>query len=813
MSVELEDNGIPHGISIHKAPSVRKVEKTIMKIAADHMHPPHVDSILTAGMPDTGHSPPSKSMEWSGSEKPLKAVLSRVQEEDLVKTLFGGHVEQETSTTESSLPMDTNSTMSTVTEDILSTAASFVPPHPEWSAPEIGAVTLVILIVPFILCSNLLVILSVIRYRRLHTPTNYFITSLAAVDILVALAVPFVVVIEVFHFGGADGPKDVVLCLLPNRVLMMACGVSVLTLATIAYDRHTALVSPLEYVNIMTARKVAVMVAVTWIYSAVIVWLPLMIGWFIDPSETAPCSSNLLSGKASVLFLGAIFVPSCIAILVCYSRIFLVARHHAKAIAAVEFAIHRNLQVKFMIKDTKYAKTLALVIGFFLALWFPYLIYIFIQTVCHVRFDIWIQTYLILLAVFNSGINPWIYAFKNNEFRAAFKRMFKELCRDRVCMSMDRRASLVPPVSNTPRLSRTDSRMLTNLLESTLDILSEQLKNSIHSLNDSCSDGRLYDAACAKSNTNVPDDEALVSPVQKQLVRHTASCCDLDSYTEAASAPKKRTLKFSRRYSLDFGLTHHSLVDIASQPCSVGEESGLAKKNNGDKSICDISSSVVDIPQENVKNILQSSLAVIDESSSPSIKSSSSNINSSLTSTLPSNTHCSHTPLVTLQAATLHLSTIGVFTTSCYPQHYHTPVSSPSCHAVHPTYLPVSPPPQTPSAQPPSLPYYDPHLVHSFSYINENPKAPETCTELLTSTLHCPQSDHEQAVDSHQILAHTHSCPTFDPLTSDPSRVLAYWERSLFCSYLGTLGVPQNGHNYVSRLGSVDRYSNTKFFI
>ncbi|CAL1527787.1 unnamed protein product, partial [Lymnaea stagnalis] len=309
--------------------------------------------------------------------------------------------------------------------------------------------------VPFILCSNLLVIASVIRYRRLHTPTNYFITSLAAVDILVALALPFVVAIEVFHFGGADGPHDVVLCLLPNRVLMMACGVSVLTLAAIAYDRHTALVSPLEYVNIMTSRKVTVLVALTWIYSAFIVWLPLMIGWYDVPTELAPCSANLLKSGAPVLFLSAIFAPSCIAILVCYFRIFMVARHHAKAIAAVEFAVHRRLQVKFMIKDTKYAKTLALVIGVFLALWFPYLVYIFIQTVCPIRFDIWVTTYLILLAAFNSGINPWIYAFKNNEFRAAFKRMFKEFCKERFCAPVDRRASLVSTISTTPRLSRT----------------------------------------------------------------------------------------------------------------------------------------------------------------------------------------------------------------------------------------------------------------------------------------------------------------------------------------------------------------------
>jgi hypothetical protein len=39
-----------------------------------------------------------------------------------------------------------------------------------------------------------------------------------------------------------------------ERVLMTLCGVSVLTLAAIAYDRHTALVWPLSYDSRVTPR-------------------------------------------------------------------------------------------------------------------------------------------------------------------------------------------------------------------------------------------------------------------------------------------------------------------------------------------------------------------------------------------------------------------------------------------------------------------------------------------------------------------------------------------------------------------------------
>ncbi|KAK7103312.1 beta-2 adrenergic receptor-like [Littorina saxatilis] len=298
----------------------------------------------------------------------------------------------------------------------------------EWSAEQIIGVVAVAIIVPFILASNLLVIVSVLRFKRLQLPTNYFIVSLAAVDIFVALITPFVIVVEVL----SSQVNDQLLCLAPNRILMTACGVSVLTLAAIAYDRHTALVSPLKYVSVMTIRKIVTLVTLTWVYSAVIVWAPLPLGWFSAVGEDTDaagtphrCSFKLLHDSAHILFLAAIVGPACVVITVCYFRIYTVARHHARAIAAVENSVQQNLRMRFMMKDTKYSKTLALVIGVFLALWTPYLACLMAQVVAEVHVSPWVWNYLTLLAVLNSGLNPWIYAFKNNEFRAAFRKIFK----------------------------------------------------------------------------------------------------------------------------------------------------------------------------------------------------------------------------------------------------------------------------------------------------------------------------------------------------------------------------------------------------
>ncbi|GFR69220.1 octopamine receptor beta-1R [Elysia marginata] len=413
-----------------------------------------------------------------------------------------------------------------------------------WSGEEIGAVSIIALMVPFIICSNLMVILSIVRFRRLQIPTNYFITSLASVDVLVALATPFMIMVEVFQFaapGAGVGGSGALLCLLPNRVLMMACSVSLLTLSTIAYDRHTALVSPLDYVVIMTSRRVRLLISLTWIYSAFVVWFPLLAGWHDNPTQLVRCSADLLHGKAHALFLSAIFVPSCGVILVCYARIFTLARHHAQAIAAVEFAVKR--QVKFIMRDAKYAKTLALVIGVFLTLWLPYLVSMFVKLVAGATLSIWVQTYLMLIAVLNSGINPWIYAFKNKEFRHAFRRLYHEVFLERLCLRrFGRKTNSVQTsgYSSTPRLSRTDSRIATAVVDSaTLVNVCEKLQRSLDSLDrfDKYHNRRLSSQCRAWRSGPLPGSyRALPSAATKvKRCRQALSCSDLHEAKETTA--------------------------------------------------------------------------------------------------------------------------------------------------------------------------------------------------------------------------------------------------------------------------------------
>ncbi|XP_052222961.1 5-hydroxytryptamine receptor 1B-like [Dreissena polymorpha] len=235
-----------------------------------------------------------------------------------------------------------------------------------------------------------------------------------------------------------------------------------MTLAVNAYDRYTAIMNPLEYILIMTPRRIAVLVLICWIFSSFICWAPFVIGWYTSVPGEEEHHYNQLHKNARILFTGAIFVPSCILIVFFYWRMFLIARHHARAIAAVEHSVRRSLEARFVRKDTKYAKTIAVLIGVFLCCWLPFQICIVVDITHQVSSHRWLHNYLMLLAFLNSGVNPWVYAYKSVDFRSAYKNIFRLLCKQPAIP--DERAS--SSVSSVSGPAATISRMQLNRVNS-----------------------------------------------------------------------------------------------------------------------------------------------------------------------------------------------------------------------------------------------------------------------------------------------------------------------------------------------------------
>lgn len=129
----------------------------------------------------------------------------------------------------------------------------------------------VFLLSTLILCGNALLLSTLYRFKRLRTPSNYLLASLASSDLGVGVLLPVCMYLEV---GEGQGQGHA-LCALPHCLLTALCCASLLVMAAIAVDRFTSLAQPLRYNNLITHRSVERYIAGLWLYASLVGFSPL----------------------------------------------------------------------------------------------------------------------------------------------------------------------------------------------------------------------------------------------------------------------------------------------------------------------------------------------------------------------------------------------------------------------------------------------------------------------------------------------------------------------------------------------------------
>ncbi|XP_046730095.1 trace amine-associated receptor 6-like [Silurus meridionalis] len=269
-------------------------------------------------------------------------------------------------------------------------------------------------------CGNLLVIISVLHFKQLHTPTNMLILSLAVSDFFVgALLMPpmLIWIIESCWILG----RSFCICFWLIGSLVLASSISNITL--ISVDRYVALLNPFFYTNTISTRIMCTVVSSNWCvclaYSMTFYYFSLnSTNFILCPGECFPTLNEVFS----VIDLVITFIFPLSVIIILYSRVFLIAKKHATAIR--ELNNHTRPQTQkitshSMKSERKAAKVLGILVAVFLACLLPYFIYSLLGDFIELQTESICK--LIFLIYCNSTINPVIYALFYPWFRRCIK--------------------------------------------------------------------------------------------------------------------------------------------------------------------------------------------------------------------------------------------------------------------------------------------------------------------------------------------------------------------------------------------------------
>ncbi|TRZ03794.1 hypothetical protein DNTS_027790 [Danionella cerebrum] len=309
----------------------------------------------------------------------------------------------------------------------------------------------------FAIVGNILVILSVVCNRHLRTPTNYFIINLAMADLLLSTTVlPVSATREILNYWVFGR----IFCDIWAAVDVLCCTASIMSLCVISIDRYIGVRYPLQYPSIVTEKRALLAMLGVWVLAFVISIGPLL-GWKEPPSEDdTVCLITEEPFYALFSSLGSFYIPLAV-ILAMYCRVYIVAKRTTKNLEAgvmkermdsseLTLRIHykgsqtqeecgkghlrSSLTVKLLkfSREKKAAKTLGVVVGFFILCWLPFFVALPIGSFnSSLRPPETFFKVIFWLGYFNSCLNPIIYPCYSREFKQAFIRILRCRCQQR----------------------------------------------------------------------------------------------------------------------------------------------------------------------------------------------------------------------------------------------------------------------------------------------------------------------------------------------------------------------------------------------
>ncbi|XP_078384793.1 melanocyte-stimulating hormone receptor-like [Oculina patagonica] len=256
---------------------------------------------------------------------------------------------------------------------------------------------------------NILIIVALQKPSSLHPPSKLLLGCLAITDLCVGLiSQP----LSVTHLLSKENSRSCYYLAITSIFIGVTLGgLSLLTLTAISVDRLLALMLGLRYRQIVTLRRVWILVIAFGITSSA-----SAITFIYNPRITA--------GIAGV----AVFLCAA-ASTFCYTKIYSILRHHQ---ATVQDHIHQGQSHggESPLNIARYRKTVSSALWVQITLVACYLPFGIVETILSISVTpsaITAYAFTLSLLYLNSSLNPFLYCWKIREVRQAVKDTIRQV--------------------------------------------------------------------------------------------------------------------------------------------------------------------------------------------------------------------------------------------------------------------------------------------------------------------------------------------------------------------------------------------------
>ena len=261
------------------------------------------------------------------------------------------------------------------------------------------------------LTGNVLIFAALRKVSSLHPPSKRLFGCLTSTDFCVGLISHPLFVTFIF------APEHSKLCyyatILSNTIGFIFSGVSLLTVTTISVDRLLALMLRLSYRQVVTLRRVWVLVVFFWFFST---------GFSIAMLYTRRIAETISS----------IIILSCLVTsIVCYTRIYLTLHRHQAQVKTNTSQGQVN-KARIPLNIARYRQTVSSALWVqmsLLACYLPFAVATGLRDVLESHSSTVHQAHAvaITLLLLNSTLNPFLYYWKIRDVRRGMKDTIKKL--------------------------------------------------------------------------------------------------------------------------------------------------------------------------------------------------------------------------------------------------------------------------------------------------------------------------------------------------------------------------------------------------